>query len=323
VRPRRQLVYECMLLALLCTLSAAARAQEVPPAGVAAREKPVTRVEILLTGGKGRAAPEPQREDLRLFVDGIERPILHFEKEVLPVSYGLVVDNSGSLKTQIRQVVAAARFVVEKNRPGDEAFVVRFVSSDNIKVLQTMTADVPALKASFDSMAVEGGQTALLDALYLAGDYLIKSASRTAPPKRRRALLLVTDGEDRNSFYKVEQVLKLLKAGGVRVFCIGLTGTLDDMRGLISQSKRETARELLRKIAAETGGRVFYAEKGGELEEAVGEVVENLRVQYVLGFEPAPATGGKSRGRVEVKVVGAPGKAGLKAQPVAPAAKGR
>ena len=172
-----------------------------------AQEQATARVEVTLTGGKGRVVPDVKREDLRVYVDGVERPVVSFEKEVQPVSYGLVVDNSGSLRSQIGAVVTAAKYLVERNRPGDEAFVVRFVSTDNIRTVQAMTADSSALGEALDRMFIEKGQTAMLDALYLAGDYLSKNAARAADGKSRRALLLVSDGEDRASFYKVEQVL--------------------------------------------------------------------------------------------------------------------
>lgn len=301
---------------LLSAASAAVYAQEQ----TTQTAPPPVRVEVMLTGGKGRAAPEVKREDVRVYVDGVERPVVSFEKETQPVSYGLVVDNSGSLRSQISAVVAAAKYLVERNRSGDEGFVVRFVSSDNIKVMQAMTADKSALGEALDRMYIDKGQTAMLDALYLAGDYLAKNAAGAADGRRRRALLLVSDGEDRASFYKVEQVLKLLKEGGVQVFCVGLTGALDKDHGFIMASKRQRAKDLLMKIAKETGGRVFYAEKDGELEEAVGEIAENMRARYTLGYAP-PELNAKGKGKVEVKLVGAPDKEKLKAEIVSPAEK--
>lgn len=310
-RPPARLPASLASLACLLILSAAAAAQE--PAA-AASPAPV-RVEVALTGGKGRAAPSPRREDVRVFVDGAERAVVSFEKEASPVSYGLVVDNSGSLRSQAAAVVGAAKFLVGRNRPGDEAFVLRFVSSDNIQILQPLTADAQALDRALDSMRIQGGQTALLDALHLAGEHLVKNASRAGAPARRLALVLVSDGEDRESARKVEQVLKLLKEGGVRVYCVGLTGALDDGRGFVTASRRGKARDLLGKVANETGGRVYFVEKDGELDEAVGQLVGELRTRYVVGFEPPPA-GGKPGGKIEVRLVGAAAKEKLKAQVV-------
>ncbi|HEX8146955.1 MAG TPA: VWA domain-containing protein [Pyrinomonadaceae bacterium] len=293
-------------------LSAVVRAQEpAPPARAAAA--PAARIELALTGGKGRAAPEPTKEDVRVYVDGVERPVVSFEKETRPVSYGLVVDNSGSVRSQIGRVVDAAQSVVARNGPDDEAFVLRFVSSDNMQIMQTLTADRSALDRALYSMFIQGGQTALLDALYMAGEYLMKNARRTGATGRGLALVLVSDGEDRESSHKAEEVLKLLRDGGVRVFCVGLTEELENTQGFITKSKRDAARRLLSKLAEETGGRVFYAGKDGQLGEAVGDAAGNMRTRYVVGYAP-PEPGGKGPGKVEVKLVGAPGKEKLRAQ---------
>lgn len=295
---------------LLSLAAAAARAQGQAAQTAAA---PPVRAEVVLTGGRGRAAPEPTREDVRVYVDGVERPVVSFEKEVRAVSYGLVVDNSGSLRSQASAVAAAAKRLVRQNGAGDEAFVVRFVSADNIQLLQTLTGDAAALDRALDSMRIERGQTALLDAVFQAGEYLIKNAKRDGTPRRRLALVLVSDGEDRNSGHKLEEVLKLLKGGGVRVFCVGLTGALEDERGFISKGKRETAKDLLGKLATETGGRVTYVEKDGQLEEGVGDVGGSLRTSYFVGYAP-PETGARGKGKVEVKLVGPPGKEKVKAR---------
>ena len=320
---RRMLAPAFAGFALFFCVGAGKGVQEPATPGAPPAVAEPARVRVMLAGGKGRAAPEPRREDVRVFVDGAERPVVSFEKEVLPVSYGLVVDNTGSLRSQFGPVVAAAKFVVGQNAPGDEAFVVRFVSSDNIKILQNLTDDKTALNRALDSMVIQGGQTALLDALYLAGDYLIKNAKGGGAPGRRLALILVSDGEDRQSFYKADEVLKLLRQGGIQVYCIGLTGALENVQGLIMKSKKHAAQDLLKKLATGTGGRVFYAEKGKELEEAVGEVVGNMRTQYVVGFEPAAQAPGAGRGKVEVKFVGTAGKQKLQAQVVGPAGEKR
>jgi Ca-activated chloride channel family protein len=306
---------------LLSVGSAVVRSQE-PAAPTQTAAAPPARIEVTLTGGKGRAAPVLTKEDVRVYVDGVERPVVSFEKQAQPVSYGLVVDNSGSLRSQIGQVVSAAKFLVESGGPDDEAFVLRFAASDRINVLQPLTADKRALHGALDSMYIEGGFTAVLDALHDAGKYLTTSASRAGAPGRRLVLALITDGDDRGSSYTANEVLKLLKDGGVQVYCVGLTAELENVPTLTKLNKREKAKSLLAKIAEETGGRVFYAEKSGELEEVVHDVARSMRTRYVVGYAP-PEPGGKGSGKVEVKVVGAAGKEKLKAQIITPVEKRR
>ena len=304
---------------LLSAASAGGFAQE-PAAPAQTAAAPPARIEVTLTGGKGRTAPEPTKEDVRVYVDGVERPVVSFEKEVAPVSYGLVVDNSGSIRSQIGRVADAAKFLVTRNGPADEAFVLRFVSSNNIQVIQTLTADQAALDKALDSMFIQGGQTALLDALYVAGEYLTKNAGRDGAPGRSLALVVVTDGEDRESTHKAEQVLKLLKGGGVRLFCVGLTAELGKPQGFMMKGRRGASKDLLSKLAEGTGGRVFYVEQDGQLAAAAGDVAVSIRRRYFVGYAP-PEPGGQGPGGVEVRLVGAPGKEKLKAEIVPPAGK--
>lgn len=310
---KRTLLHALSSILCIAALSAHAKAQaqSPQPSPEPAKAAAPVKLEIMLTGGKGRPAPELRREDVRVLVDGVERPVVSFEKEETPVSYGLVIDNSGSLRSQLGLVAAAARLAVEGNGQADRTFVIRFVGSENIKVLAELTDDKAALGKALDSMYVERGQTALLDALYLAGQYLQKNAP--AGGTGRRALLLVSDGEERNSYHREKQVLKLLKGAGVQVFCVGLTGELDKQPAFVMQDRRGKARDLLSMLAKETGGRVFFAERPGELEEAVGEALGNMRTRYFVGFEPPTQPSGKGRGKVEVKLSGAPAKEKLKA----------
>jgi len=204
-------------------------------------------------------------------------------------------------------VVTAAQALAYGNRPSDETFVVRFVSSDEIKMLQEFTADKTALVKAMETMYVEGGQTAALDALYVSADYLSKHARPDAEGPRRHALVVITDGEDRASFYRYEQVIKLLREADVQVFAIGLTAELDGTGGLFGKSKRSKSTDFLEKLTSETGGRVFFAKKVMELKDAIVEIDKCLHAQYVVGFTPpAPAatSPNNQKHKLEVKAFG-------------------
>jgi Ca-activated chloride channel family protein len=123
---------------------------------------------------------------------------------------------------------------------------------------------------------------------------------------RRRALVLITDGGDRASFYKAEQVLKLLRERDVQVFAIGLTAELGK-RNSSPKDDRKKSMRLLERLTSETGGRVFYAEKVGELREAISEIEKVLHTQYVVGYEPAAPAAGVNAPRPEVRAYAAGG----------------
>lgn len=227
--------------------------------------------------------------DFRVTENGVAQQIQFVTREEVPITYGLVVDNSGSLRSQIGQVVEAAKTIIESNKPGDETFVVRFISSDEIKIMQDFTADRQALGDALDDMFIEGGQTAVVDAVYLAAEHASERRKQTGDPaedKRRRALILVTDGEDRNSFYKTEQLFESLKEEDVQIFVIGFVNELEKERGFIAKSKRDKAVSLLDRMAKETGGRTFYPTSLSELPGIAEQITKDLRTQYIVSYKP-------------------------------------
>jgi Ca-activated chloride channel family protein len=267
------------------------------------------RLGLTVIDEKNRTADDVKREDVRLFVDGVEQAIGHFEKETAPASYGLVVDNSGSVRGRMHLIIAATRFIVANNQPGDETFLVRFVDSRNIKVFEGMTPDAAAVQRALDDMYVEGGQTAVIDAVYTSAEYLLQSSKPAGEGPRRRALVLVSDGEDRASYYKLDQLLPLLRGGDIQVFCVGFVTDLRRDGGFAGgRGSRDKAESLLRRLAEETGGRAFFPRNVKELQEAAEEVVKNLRTQYVLGYTPAATPTAKSSGKLEIKLAETNGK---------------
>lgn len=250
-----------------------------------------------------------RQNDFRVFENGVEQQIQFVTTEEVPITYGLVVDNSGSLRNQIGQVIEAGKTIVSSNKPGDETFVVRFIDSQEIKIMQDFTSDQQSLTDALDDMFVEGGQTAVVDAVYLAAEHA--SEHRKGDPvddKRRRALILVTDGEDRNSFYKTEQLFEALKEEDVQIFVIGFVNELEKDRGFISKSKRDKAVSLLDKMAKETGGRTFYPNSLSELPGIAEQITKDLRTQYVISYKPnVTARAGEFR-PVRVAVTDAPNK---------------
>lgn len=227
--------------------------------------------------------------EFRVFENGVQQQIFSVTREEVPITYGLVVDNSGSLRNQIGQVVEAAKTIVESNRPGDETFVVRFISSDEIKIMQDFTSDKQSISDALDDMFIEGGQTAVIDAAYLAAEHADARRKKTGDPaeeKRRRALILVTDGEDRSSFYKQEQLFESLKESDVQIYVIGFVNELEKERGFISKSKRDKAVSLLDRMAKETGGRAFYPTSLSELPSIAEQITKDLRTQYVVSYRP-------------------------------------
>jgi Ca-activated chloride channel homolog len=283
--------------------------QEVNPDEVVRIESNEIKLHVRVVDRFNRPVNDVSRGELRVFENGVPQAITSFTQEEVPITYGLVVDNSGSIRNQINQVIEAAKTIVASNKPGDETFVVRFISSDEIKIMQDYTADKSALDDALDDMFVEGGQTAVIDAAYLSAEHAAeRRKGETDQDKRRRALILVTDGEDRASFYKQEQLFDALKEEDVQIYVIGFVNELDKERGFISKSKRQKAVDLLDRMAKETGGRAFYPNSLAELPGIAQDITKDLRTQYVISYVPTTkARPGEFR-PVRVAVADAPGR---------------
>jgi Ca-activated chloride channel homolog len=233
-----------------------------------------------------RPINDVSQQSFHVFEDGVPQPIEIFSREEVPISYGLAVDTSGSLRTQLPSVIDAAKTIITSNKQGDETFLVRFISSDKIETVQDFTPNRDLLLDGLDSLYVEGGQTAIIDAVYLTAEHVAQYKKGDEDDRRRRALIVITDGEDRNSFYKQEQLFAKLREEDVQIFVIGFVNELDKESGLIRKSPREKAVNLINKLATETGGRAFFPTSISELPQIANEIVRDLRTQYLIAYNP-------------------------------------
>jgi Ca-activated chloride channel homolog len=226
------------------------------------------------------------RNDFKVLEDGVQQPIFSFTEEEVPVIYGLAVDTSGSVRPQFQQIIDAAKTIINSNKKGDETFIERFISSDKIEIVQPFTPNKDLLLDGLETLYVEGGQTAVIDGVYLAAEHVAGYKKGGDDDRRRRALIVVTDGEDRNSYYKELQLFQRLREEDVQIFVIGFVNELDVDRGLIRKSPRENAVNLINRLANETGGRAFFPQSISELPQIANEIVRDLRTQYVISYDP-------------------------------------
>ena len=243
----------------------------------------------------------PQSE-FHIFEDGVSQTIETFTREEVPISYGLAVDTSGSLRSQLQSVIDAGKTIINSNKSGDETFLVRFISSDKIETVQDFTDSKEQLLDGLDSFYVEGGQTAVIDAVYLSAEHVSEYRKGDEGDRRRRALIVITDGEDRNSFYKQEQLFARLREEDVQIFVIGFVNELDKDAGLIRKSPRDKAVNLINRLASETGGRAFFPESISELPQIANEIIRDLRTQYVIAYNPTNKTQDGSYRAIKVTV---------------------
>jgi Ca-activated chloride channel family protein len=226
------------------------------------------------------------KDEFRVLEDGVPQPIFSFTEEEVPVIYGLAIDTSGSVRPIFQQILDAAKIIINSNKRGDETFLERFISSDKIEIVTPFSSKKDDLLDGLENLYIEGGQTAVIDGVYLAAQHVAEYKKGGEDDRRRRALIVVTDGEDRASYYNETQLFQNLREEDVQIFVIGFVNELESDRGFIRKSPKDKAMNLLNRLASETGGRVFYPQSVAELPQVANEIVRDLRTQYVVSYDP-------------------------------------
>ncbi len=219
-----------------------------------------------------------KRENFQVFEDGVKQNIISFQHTDLPVSIGLVVDNSGSMSKKRPAVNKAALDLVEASNPEDEAFVVNF--SDEAYIDQEFTSNVNRLRDGLSHIESRGG-TALYDAVVASADKLVADAKR---PKQ--VLVLITDGEDNASTLTLDQTIRRVQElSGPVIYTIGLLFG-DEM----SHAEVRHARRALELLSNETGGIAFFPKSMEQVDEIAAEVARDIRSQYTIGYHSSKPT---------------------------------
>ncbi len=219
-----------------------------------------------------------KKEEFRVFEDRVEQQISLFKQEDVPITLGLVIDTSGSMRNKIDPVIQSALLFVKASNPEDEVFLIGF--NTEATLVEDFTNDIDDLEESLNNMIVGGG-TALYDALYLA----VRKAQEGRMQKR--AIIVISDGEDRDSYYKLEEVLDKIRESDVQVYAVGFLDPEEErglFEGLFSKSKREKAKEVLTRAAEETGGKAVFPRSISELDGIVSTIAHELRNQYSIGY---------------------------------------
>jgi VWFA-related protein len=238
---------------------------------------------------KQRLVTNLDRDAFTVFEDGKPQKITSFRHEDIPVSMGIVVDNSGSMRESRQKVNQAALNLVSSSNPQDEVFVVNF--NDEYYLDQPFTNKISLLKQALERYETRGG-TALYDAVVASADELRRHARL-----QKRVLFVVTDGDDTASRESLEQaVRRLQEENGPTVYAIGLLG----------QEKQRRVRRALQTMTERTGGIPFFPKSLGEVDEISSKVAHDIRNQYTIGYKPTTpkSVGGYRTIRVDARAGG-------------------
>jgi VWFA-related protein len=238
-----------------------------------------------------------KKENFKLFEDGVQQTLLSFSQEDVPVSMGILMDLSGSMRGKSDQVNKAALAFIRASNPRDQVFLIGF--NDEVELLQDFTSDIDEITDALDNTIVTGG-TALYDAVYLG----IQKAHAGIKPKK--AVVVITDGEDRDSYYKLDELLAKVQESDVQVFSVGLLDEVPDKGffGHWSKTAPEKARDVLLRISEETGGKAYFPNRLTDIHTIVAEIANDLRNQYSLAYLSSNAARDGSFRRVKIELNG-------------------
>lgn len=259
--------------------------------GVYVFRKNVEEVQLHATvlDDKHRMVTDLAKQDFAVYENGQPQQITSFDRRDIPVSIGIVIDNSGSMRDKRPAVNQAAINLVRASNPNDEVFIVNF--NDEYYLDQDFTSNLTQMKEGLEKIDSRGG-TALYDAVVASADHLEKNAKLD-----KKVLLVVTDGEDNASRESLEQaVRRLQKEDGPTVYTIGILG----------EERQKRARRALSALAEDTGGISYFPKDLNEVDAISTEVAHDIRNQYIIGYKPS--NGKQDTGyrtvRVEAKAPG-------------------
>jgi Ca-activated chloride channel homolog len=230
------------------------------------------------------------RSAFTVFEDGKPQTIISFHNQDIPVSMGILIDNSGSMREKRNKVNQAVLNLVRASNPKDEVFIVNF--NDEYYLDQDFTNDLLKMKEALEKIDAKGG-TALYDAVVASADHLKQNARL-----EKKVLFVVTDGEDNASSENLEQAVKHLQdENGPQVYAIGILG---------DEEHPKRARRALEIIAQRTGGIAFFPKTLDEVDEISKTVAHDIRNQYLIGYKPTNprSAGGFRQVKVEAKAKG-------------------
>jgi len=275
------------LCALLATLSPSVFAQDNPLTSPQSQPPPPSqsqqggsiKVDVNLVvlhttvlDDRGKFFDGLKEENFRVYEDKAEQKLSVFKREDVPVSMGLVIDNSGSMRDKRPRVNEAAVTLVQSSNPQDEAFVVNFNDDYYLDLDKDFTSSIPELKEALERIDARGS-TALYDAIIGSMDHLKKGH------KDKKVLLVVTDGEDNVSRNSLEKTLREIQKANVVIYTIGLFSD-DDKKG------RKKAMRALKDISAASGGISYFPENVADVHSICEQVARDIRNQYTLGYYP-------------------------------------
>jgi Ca-activated chloride channel homolog len=260
----------CFALSLF-TVSAGAQSPAEDEEAVFRSDSRLVVLNATAVDEAGKPIANLPQSAFKVYENGVEQPLKIFRREDVPVSMGIVIDNSASMRDKRAKVAAAALALVKASNPQDEVFIVNF--NDDAYLDQPFTGDPQELEKALDKIDSKG-ETAMRDAISMSADYLKDKGKQD-----KKVLLVVTDGNDNTSSQTLDQLVRKMRQEEVLVYCIGL---LDEEEPREAQK----AQRALKALAETSGGMDYYPKDLAEIERITPQVAHEIRNQYILAYSP-------------------------------------
>ncbi|MEZ5427853.1 MAG: VWA domain-containing protein [Pyrinomonadaceae bacterium] len=269
------------------------------------------KANVLVLDAEGRVADDINQNDIKIFEDGVEQKITYFAKKEPVTNLGLLIDNTGSMRFQLEKILETSSKIVNNLGENDEAFIVRFVNTEKTRIFLDWTSSKPLLNRAISNMYVEGGISAITDAINLGW---MKITQREKENDRQKyALVLISDCEERNSVSDLSQILFKMKNTDIQIHVIALTEelNLESMVRGIGKPKdkkkgtpKENAEAFAAYLAFQTGGRAFILDKKSKMsvDDIVKNLTDELRSQIVIKYVSTNPNRGNRERKLTVQI---------------------
>jgi Ca-activated chloride channel family protein len=251
---------------------AAGKAPQEDSDAIFSSETRLVSLNVTVADKNGHLVTDLTQSAFQVFENGVQQQIKIFRREDVPVSMGLIIDNSGSMREKRQAVESAALAMVKDSNRQDEVFIVNF--NDEAYLDSDFTSDISVMEQGLTKIDSRGG-TAMRDAIRMSIDHLRQKAK-----KDKKVILVVTDGNDNASVMSLDALVRLAQQDDVVIYAIGLLSEED-------KTEARKAQRAIKLLVESTGGQAFYPKDVSEVERIAHQVAHDIRNQYTIAYTPS------------------------------------
>lgn len=233
---------------------------------------------VTVTDAEAHYVNDLKADDFAVFEDGVKQDLSFFDHSNAPIALALLLDTSASMEQKLTTAQEAAIGFARRLRPQDLAELVDF--DTHVQILQEFTSEPPLLERAIKKTTAEGS-TSLYNAIYMSLQEMKKLRAKTASEIRRRAIVVMSDGEDTSSLLSFDDVLDLAKRAETAIYAIGTRSPED---AVVNAKGFNEADFVLKQLTQQTGGRAFFPRRIEDLHGIYGQISDELASQYLMGY---------------------------------------